>query len=68
MPDNLAADCDEVMLTVPGAARAVIAIPLDALPEFLPLLHQATEDLGKQRCPACAAALPGLREAEVDVA
>jgi hypothetical protein len=66
VPNDLAQPCEEVMLTVPGGARTVIAFPLDALPKFLPLVHQATESLGEQRCPSCDEPLPGLRHSEVD--
>jgi len=58
LPDDAATADPEVILVVPGCERTAIAVPLDALPEFLALLDEAVE-LGEQRCPACDASLPG---------
>jgi hypothetical protein len=49
---------EEVLITVPGAAKTVIAVPLDALPHFLPLLDQAVQGKPRACCPACSAVLP----------
>jgi hypothetical protein len=49
---------EEVYLVEPGGPKAAIAVPLDALPLFLPILGQATERRPLPRCPACAAELP----------
>jgi hypothetical protein len=58
---------EEVFVVVPGGTKTAIAVPLDALPQFLPLLAQAAEDLPPPRCPACAARLPaGIEHSEVD--
>ena len=58
---------DEVTVIVPGSAeRTAILLPLSGLSRFLPLLDEATSDLGEQRCSACAAELPGLRRAGDD--
>jgi hypothetical protein len=43
---------EEVYLVVPDGSRIAIAVPLDALPDFLPILDEARSGL--------SAALPGL--------
>jgi hypothetical protein len=50
---------DELTVVVPGGEKVAIMVPLDALPEFLPVLDEATEELAEQCCGACGAALPG---------
>jgi hypothetical protein len=58
---------EEVFVVVPGGTKTAIAVPLDALPQFLPLLAQAAADLPPPHCPACSARLPaGIEEADVD--
>jgi hypothetical protein len=57
VPDDAASDTAEVTVVVPGAARAAIMVPLDALPGFLPLLHEAAAGVGEPRCTACDAPL-----------
>jgi hypothetical protein len=58
---------EEVFVVVPGGAKTAIAIPLDALPQFLPLLAQAAGELPPPRCPTCSAQLPaGIEGSEVD--
>jgi hypothetical protein len=52
---------EEVALIVPGADQLAVLVPLDVLPEFLPILHGATDSLGEQRCPSCDDVLPGAR-------
>ena len=57
-------DCDggpdeEALVVVPGAAKAAFAVPLDALPAFLPLLAQAAEGLEQPVCSGCGSGLPG---------
>jgi hypothetical protein len=54
---------DTVTLVVPGGEKVAVMLPLDALPEFLPLLDGATEALAEQCCGHCGEALPGLRGA-----
>ncbi len=54
---------DTLTLIVPGGDKVAIMLPLDALPDFLPLLDDAIEDLPEQRCGTCGEALPGLRRA-----
>jgi hypothetical protein len=49
---------EEVFLVVPGGTKTAMAVPLDALPQFLPLLAQAAEGLPPPCCPACSAPLP----------
>lgn len=50
---------EEVYLLVPGdASRTVIAVPLDALPSFLPILERARAELPPACCPKCSAELP----------
>lgn len=44
---------EEVTLLVPGMDGTAIQVPLDALPDFLPLLAQATADVPAATCPAC---------------
>ena len=51
---------EEVYVVVPGTNQTVIAVPLDALPQFLPLLEQAVRDLPSAHCAACTAEMPGL--------
>ena len=54
---------EEVMVFVPGADKVAIAVPLGALPEFLPILHAASDGLGDQCCPACEHPIRGARAA-----
>lgn len=54
---------DTVTVVVPGGEKVAVRLPLDALPEFLPLLDDATAGLPEQCCEQCGEALPGLREA-----
>ncbi|MGH2942095.1 MAG: hypothetical protein ACRDLN_04900 [Solirubrobacteraceae bacterium] len=54
-------DDEEVYVVVPGTTRTAIAVPLDALPHFLPLLEQAVGNDARPACPACAAEIPRLR-------
>ena len=51
---------EEVHVVVPGTGKTVMAVPLDALPQFLPLLEQAVRELPPAQCAACTAAMPGL--------
>jgi hypothetical protein len=58
---------EEVYVVVPGGAKTAIAVPLDALPQFLPLLAQATAELPPPHCPACSARLPvGFEDWQVE--
>jgi hypothetical protein len=58
---------EEVFVVVPGGTKTAIAVPLDALAQFLPLLAQAAAELPPPRCPACSARLPAAIDApEVD--
>jgi hypothetical protein len=54
---------EEAFIVIPGGAKTVIAVPLDALPHFLPLLAQAASGLPPPRCPACSARLPATIDA-----
>ena len=50
---------EEVYLLVPGdPSRTAIAVPLDALPAFLPILERARSGLPPPCCPQCCAELP----------
>ena len=51
---------EEIYVVVPGAAQTAIALPLDALPRFLPLLEQAVADLPPPQCTSCRATMPSL--------
>jgi hypothetical protein len=58
---------EEVYVIVPGGAKTAIAVPLDALPQFLPLLAQVAAELPPPRCPACLARLPaGFEDSQVE--
>ncbi|MDX6690588.1 MAG: hypothetical protein QOG15_2045 [Solirubrobacteraceae bacterium] len=56
--DDTAAPAEEALIAVPGAGKTVIAVPLDALPGFLPILDEAVADQPPACCPACSAELP----------
>ena len=59
---------EEVFVIVPGGEKTAIAVPLDALAQFLPLLAEAAADLPPPRCPACSARLPaGFDGSEADM-
>jgi len=58
--DDEPSDGEEVYVVVPDGSKAAIAVPLDALPDFLPILEQARSGLPPARCPACSATLPAL--------
>jgi hypothetical protein len=58
---------EEVFVVVPDGRKTAIAVPLDALAEFLPLLARAAGELRPPRCPACSARLPaGIPGTDVD--
>jgi hypothetical protein len=50
---------EEAFVIVPGAAKTAMAVPIDALPGFLSLLAEATQDLPPAICTGCGCALPG---------
>jgi hypothetical protein len=52
---------EEVHIVVPGAAKTAMAVPLDALPAFLPVLESAVGTASVLRCPLCDAEIPKLR-------
>ena len=52
---------EEAAVLVPGGERVAMMVPLDVLPDFLPLLHEATEALGTPLCDGCGEPLPGPR-------
>ena len=54
---------EEALVVVPGAAKAAVAVPLDALPHFLPLLEQAIGRDAWPQCPACGVTIPRLEGA-----
>ena len=49
---------EEVYVIVPHGSRTAIAVPLDALPRFLPLLERALGEAPLPECSACAAPIP----------
>ncbi len=51
---------EEVYVVAPGGSKTAIAVPLDALPAFLPLLESAIGGAEHPRCPACEAPIPKL--------
>jgi hypothetical protein len=51
---------EEVYVVVPDGSRTAIAVPLDALADFLPILDEARSELAAPRCPACWAKLPAI--------
>ena len=56
---NQASAGEEVILLVPGEpSKTAIAVPLDALPDFLPILERARSGLPPACCPYCAVQLP----------
>ncbi len=53
---------EQVYIVVPGGAKkTAIAVPLDALPQFLPLLEQAVGGPSPPTCAVCGAKIPKLR-------
>lgn len=59
LDDEPSAD-EEVYLLTPGdPSKTAIAVPLDALPRFLPVLERARSGLPPACCPACSDELPG---------
>lgn len=51
---------EEVFLVVPGGSKTALSVPLDALPEFLPLLEQAVGGDALPACRVCGAEIPRL--------
>jgi hypothetical protein len=51
---------EEVYLVVPGGSKTALALPLDVLAQFLPVLERAVGGPSRPRCPACAAEVPKL--------
>ena len=43
---------------MPDTSKVALAVPLDALPEFLTVLERAVGDLPMPQCPACTATMP----------
>ena len=44
---------EEAYVLMPGAAKTAIAVPIDALPGFMPVLAESVNGLPAQRCPDC---------------
>lgn len=59
-PEDLPPGQEEVYLVMPGGAKTALAVPLDGVPEFLPLLERAIGSASLPRCPACGAEIPRL--------
>lgn len=56
---NQASPGEEVFLLVPGEpSKTAIAVPLDALANFLPILERARSGLPPACCPRCSVQLP----------
>jgi hypothetical protein len=53
-------EAEEVYVVVPGGSKTAMAVPLDALAQFLPLLERAVGSASRPRCPACAVEIPKL--------
>ena len=49
---------EEIFIVVPDTSKIALAVPLDALPAFLPVLQRAVGDLPMPECPACTATMP----------
>ena len=49
---------EEIFIVVPDTSKIALAVPLDALPEFLTVLQRAVGDLPMPECPACTATMP----------
>lgn len=56
-PESAGGD-EEIFIVVPDTSKIALAVPLDALPQFLPLLQRAVGDLPMPECPACTATMP----------
>lgn len=53
---------EEVFVIVPGTpSKTAIAVPLDALPHFLPILEEAGGREAWPQCPGCGAEIPRLK-------
>jgi hypothetical protein len=52
-------DTETLTVVVPGGEKVAVMVPIDALPEFLPLLDEAIEALPEQCCAECGGPLPG---------
>ena len=53
-------DPEEVYVVVPGGSKTAMAVPLDALAQFLLMLERAVGGTSRPRCPTCAAEIPKL--------
>lgn len=53
---------EEVLVVVPDSGKTAIAVPLDALAAFLPLLEQVVGHADRPQCRGCGAAIPKLKE------
>ncbi len=51
---------EEVYVVVPGTSKVAMAIPLDALPQFLTLLEQVLRETPMRLCPVCAAPMASV--------
>ena len=52
-------DVDEkAYVIVPDGSKTAMAVPLDALPRFLPLLQRALDDAPLPECSTCATPMP----------
>lgn len=58
---------EEVYVIVPDGSKTALAVPLDAIAEFLPLLERAVGGGQLPACHCCAAPMPRLMTtAEID--
>jgi hypothetical protein len=44
---------EEVFVITPGGEKTAMAVPIGALPAFMPLLAQGVDGLPAPRCPDC---------------
>ena len=56
---------EEVHVIVPDGSKTAFAVPLDALPRFLPLLERALGAAPLPECSTCAAPIPTFAAAAV---
>ena len=56
---------EEAYVITPGTSKTAMAVPLDALPAFLPMLAEALDDLPPLCCPQCGEPAHDVGDAHV---